>query len=80
MVKLSGEKILNSVFDLHADSMNSWGMFGVLLGYVIVFRFQHYFLFALQTGKLPFMPSKVSMTCIIAADVLLLNFSLSFIS
>ena len=37
--------------------IDSWGMFGVLIGYVFFFRFIQYLLFALQTGTitLPFL-------------------------
>jgi hypothetical protein len=38
------------VFNL--DNVNSWGMFGVILGYVVFFRVVQYLLFASQTGHL----------------------------
>ncbi len=44
---VSGEWILNNVFDLH--NIPSWGFFGALVGYVMFFRGCHYILFAAQT-------------------------------
>lgn len=49
--KLSGEDLLRSSFRL--KNINAWAMFGVLLGYVFFFRLNQYFMFAMQTGKLP---------------------------
>lgn len=52
--EVSGDSIMSSVFDLH--NIPAWGLFGAVIGYAMLFRFNHYFLFALQTGrvKLPF--------------------------
>jgi hypothetical protein len=48
---IQGTEILASVFDLH--NIDSWGLWIALLGYVVLFRFTQWFLFALQTGTLP---------------------------
>ncbi len=42
--------MLSEVFDLR--HVNSWGYFGILIAYVLFFRFNQYFLFAMQTGTL----------------------------
>jgi len=49
-VKVSGETILNNVFNLR--DINAWGMFGTLLGYVALFRLIQYLLLAWQTDTL----------------------------
>ena len=48
---ISGDEVLSSSFDLRDTP--SWGLWAAVLGYVILFRFNQYFLFAWQTGKLP---------------------------
>jgi hypothetical protein len=47
-VEVSGKDILDNFFDLR--NVNTWGMFGALLGYVVFFRCGQYFLMAAQTG------------------------------
>jgi hypothetical protein len=47
---ITGDSILDNVFEL--KDTPSWGLFGALIGYVIMFRMTHYFLFAIQTGSL----------------------------
>jgi hypothetical protein len=49
-VTISGIDILSSEFGL--NNINSWGYFGVLLGYSILFRFVQYLLLSYQTGRL----------------------------
>ena len=46
---MSGEDVLSFFFDLR--DVNSWGMFGILMGYVILFRATQHFLLAFQTGR-----------------------------
>eukprot|EP01031_Cornospumella_fuschlensis_P027142 gene27142-32787_t len=46
---VSGESILSNVFELR--DVPSWGLFGAVIGYAILFRFGHYILFAFQTGN-----------------------------
>lgn len=45
-MELSGEDVLDSIFDLR--DVNSWGMFGVLLAWIALFRFGHYFIFMMD--------------------------------
>ena len=40
---MSGEDVLDQVFDLR--DVNSWGMFGVLLAWIALFRLSHYAVF-----------------------------------
>ena len=49
-MKISGMTILNKYFHLY--DVHAWGMFGTLLGYVLFFRFNQYFLMAVQTGRI----------------------------
>ena len=46
--EMSGKEILDYFFDLR--DINSWGMFGILMAYVIFFRINQHFLLAFQTG------------------------------
>ncbi len=50
---ISGKDILSLYFDIH--NVDSWAMFGILIAYVVFFRFVQYFLMACQTGviKIP---------------------------
>lgn len=48
---VSGTTILSNVFQL--DDVNSWGMFGVMLLYIISLRVCQYVLFARETGTFP---------------------------
>jgi hypothetical protein len=59
---IDGPDLLEQVF--HKYNVHSWGMFGVLIGYVLFFRFSQYLLFAIQTGTitLPFMGSRQTQT------------------
>jgi hypothetical protein len=50
MEPLSGDSILSDSFGL-VDTP-SWGLWAAVFGYVLLFRFCQYFLFALQTGKI----------------------------
>jgi len=52
---VSGKEILDRYFNI--SNVNAWGMIGVLLAYVVLFRCVQYFLFAIQTGRL--LPGKV---------------------
>ncbi len=47
---ITGDSILDNVFEL--KDTPSWGLFGALIGYVIMFRVTHYLVFAIQTGSL----------------------------
>ena len=51
---MSGTDILDKVFNLNSDKVpsNGWAFFGVLMGYVMLFRVAQYFLFAYQTNTL----------------------------
>lgn len=40
---IDGEDLLSTIYDLH--NVDSWGMFGVLLAWIALFRFLHYALF-----------------------------------
>jgi hypothetical protein len=40
---MTGKMVLDSIYDLR--NINSWGMFGALLGWIILFRFTHFFVF-----------------------------------
>ena len=51
-VTVTGDEILSSAFNLRDTP--SWGLWAAVFGYVILFRVSQYFLFAMQTGKLPF--------------------------
>ena len=53
-MELTGKDLLDGMFNLR--DISAWGMFGTLLAYVVFFRGNQYFLFALQTKKihLPF--------------------------
>ena len=41
------------MFDLR--TVDSWGMWGALVGYIVFFRFMQYMLFAYQTGSFDWM-------------------------
>jgi len=43
---MTGKSLLDSLYDL--KHVNAWGMFGVLLLWVVFFRFTHYFFFYLD--------------------------------
>jgi hypothetical protein len=45
---ITGDYILDKYFDL--KNINSWGLIGALIGYVIGFRVIQYLLFSYQTG------------------------------
>ena len=45
---MAGKEILDVYFDL--QNVNSWGMFAILMGYVLLFRATQHFLLAFQTG------------------------------
>jgi hypothetical protein len=53
--KISGTSILEESFKLTSTKApgNGWGLWGALMGYIVMFRFCQYFLFAFQTGTLP---------------------------
>lgn len=57
-MEISGKDILDEIFNLR--DVSGWGMFGVLMAYVFFFRFNQYFLFAIQTGKIriPFLSKR----------------------
>ena len=55
---VSGYYILDKVFDLR--TVDSWGMWGALVGYVVFFRFAQYMLFAYQTGSFDGMISRIA--------------------
>ena len=46
-VYITGTDILSQAFSL--DNVNAWGMFGVLMGYVLILRAAQYYLFYRQT-------------------------------
>lgn len=50
VVSLSGDSILKATFNL--EGVNSWGMWGVAIAYLVLLRFNQYLLFAYQTGTL----------------------------
>lgn len=53
---LSGKDILRQVFD--NKNINAWGMIGVLIAYIILFRLVHYALFLYSS--LPFLSTAVT--------------------
>ena len=55
---MTGTSILNDAFDLY--SINSWGMFGVLLGWIALFRLSHYTAFAWEV--LPYTKESTTVT------------------
>lgn len=52
---ISGYDILVTIFKLTKKKApsNGWGLFGALIGYIMMFRFVQYLLFAYQTNSLP---------------------------
>ncbi len=52
---------MDNIFSL--KDVPSWGLFGALIGYTFFFRFNQYFLLALQTGKIPYL-SRYWVQCI----------------
>ena len=50
--EIPGELVLGDLFHLH--HISSWGMFGTLLGYILFFRLNQWYLLAQQTDRLPF--------------------------
>lgn len=54
---ISGDAVLKTTFNL--ENVNSWGMWGVAIAYLVVLRFNQYFLFAYQTGTLFTAPAAV---------------------
>ena len=49
-MKIDGPTLLQEAF--HKFNVHSWGMFGTLIGYIILFRSVQYLLFAYQTGSI----------------------------
>lgn len=43
---MKGTDILDQLFDIR--EINSWGMFGALIGWIILFRLVHYGIFVLE--------------------------------
>lgn len=57
--KISGKTVLEDVFGQQPD-VNAWGMFGVLVAWILFFRFVHYVLFL--RASLPFLKTDNSVS------------------
>lgn len=45
---MTGKQVLDNLFDL--KDVNSWGMFGVMLAWIALFRFAHYAVFVYEVS------------------------------